>query len=481
MEVCPVDAIYYEDDLPASQKRFQDINAQYFGTHPLSIRAAAPKPTPDTVTAGSLRVAIVGAGPAACYAAGELARIHGAEINIFDRLPTPFGLIRSGVAPDHQRTKSVVASYEPALRGANVSCYFNVEVGRDLTHDELLQHHHAVIYAVGATQSRDLGIPGEQLPGHHAAADLVAWYNGHPDHVDDDIDLAGPRAIVIGNGNVALDVARVLVMSADELARTDISERAWVDIAASGIEEVVILGRRGVADAAFTVGEFLALGQLAGVDVVIGGDLGERPDDGDGALKYDIAAEFAARPTVPGNRRIVLWFAATPTEILGKSHVEGLAVDTGRPEGKREVIEAALVVRAIGCRGRAIDGLPFDPDAGVVPNDAGQVTDSGNAVAGVYVTGWIKRGAQGVIGTNRTCAEETVGQLIRDRKDGRLRSAVGSNADLDALLSARNVTVVDWNGWQSIDAAERSRGTESSRPRIKLVAVDQLLTAASGV
>jgi ferredoxin--NADP+ reductase len=471
MEVCPVDAIYYEDDLPASQAQFLDINARYFGEHPLVIRAAEPKRAHVGVAAGSLRVAIVGAGPAACYAADELVRTHGVEVSVFDRLPTPFGLVRSGVAPDHQRTKSVVSSYEPALRASNVSCYFNVEVGRDLKHEELLEYHHAVIYAVGAAHSRDLGIPGEHLRGHHAAADLVAWYNGHPDHANNEIDLTGTRVVVIGNGNVALDVARVLVMDTDELARTDIAERALQQIIDSRVEEVVVLGRRGVADAAFSVGEFLALGRLSGVDVIIAGELGARPDDGDGAQKYDLATEFVACKPIPGNRRIVLRFSTTPKELLGSTRVEGVAVADA--DGA-DVIEAGLVLRSVGYRGSEIAGLPFDPDRCIVPNEAGRV------FAGVYVTGWIKRGARGVIGTNRTCASETVAQLMRDFADGTLAAAVRPAAELEALLAARDVRVVDWNGWQAIDAEERKRGAESARPRVKFAAVEELLVASRG-
>jgi ferredoxin--NADP+ reductase len=475
MEVCPVDAIYYEDDLPTSQAPFLDINARYFAEHPLTIRAASPKPATVGVPAGSLRVAIVGAGPSACYAAGELARTHGVEVNVFDRLPTPFGLVRAGVAPDHQRTKNIVSVYESALRAPNVSCYFNVEIGRDLTHAELMDTHHGVIYAVGASRSRDLGIPGEHLAGHHAAAELVAWYNGHPDHEEDEIDLSGTRAVVIGNGNVALDVARVLVMDRDELAATDVAEHALRSISASSIDEVVVLGRRGVADAAFSVGEFLALGRLAGVDVVIAGDLGVRPESGDGALRYDLAVEFAARPTTPGNRRIVLRFSTTPTALVGETHVEGVAVGDS-PAG--EVIETSLVLRSVGYRGTAIDGLPFDPDRCIVPNDGGRVTENGSAVPGVYVTGWIKRGPRGVIGTNRTCAAETVSALLRDYTAGRIGGPGSAAIDLDELLASRDVTVVDWAGWQAIDAEERKRGSETARPRAKLAERAELLTAA---
>lgn len=452
---CPVGAIYFEDDLPAGQQVFLGINAGYFTEHPLRARAGAARVAPAGVEPGSLRVAIVGSGPAACYAAAELTRTDGVEVDVFERMPTPYGLVRFGVAPDHRRTKTVVSAFEPALANPNLRCYFNVTVGRDVSHQELLESHHAVIYAVGASASRRLDIPGEQLPGSLPAADFVAWYNGHPEHRDDDIDLTGRRAVIVGTGNVALDVARILVSEPGRLAGTDIAEHALKSLAHSGIEEVVILGRRGAGSAAFSVGEFLALGELPGVDIAVEGPLGDRPDDYEGGLKYDAALAYRDRAGRTGNRRIVFRFGAAPVELLGTARVQGVRLDSG------DVLEAGLVLRAIGYRGTAVPGLPFDAERGVVPNDRGRVE------AGVYVTGWIKRGPRGVIGTNRACARETVAALLDDFRAGALGSVTQRDGIAD-LLAQRGVVCVDWNGWRRIEAAEQDRGT-------KFVSVGDLL------
>ena len=483
LQVCPVGAIYYEDDLPQAQQRFREINADFFARRPLATRAVPPPPVRPAVEPGALRVAIVGSGPAAGYAAAELLGTDGVEVNVFERLPTPFGLIRSGVAPDHQGTKDVVSVFEPALSGPGGGCYFNVAVGSDISHDELLAHHHAVIYAVGATASADLGIPGEDLPGHHAAADIVAWYNGHPDHAGDTLDLSSPRMVIIGNGNVALDVARVFLMTPDALARTDIADHALHQLTAAAVEEVVILARRGAADAAFSVGEFLAVGELDGVDIVVDGDLGRRPeDDFEGALKYDIAAGYQASPRVAGHKRLVFRFSTTPVELVGAGRVAGLRVrETSAPAGERDqTIDTGLVLRSIGYRGVPVAGLPFDSARAVVPNDEGRVVSDERPLGGVYVAGWIKRGPRGVIGTNRGCAQETVDALFDDFAAGRLTRRVGSNSDIDAVLLSRGVNVVDWRGWRSIDAAERERAGDTGRPRVKLVDTTDLV-AASGI
>ncbi|TDZ44000.1 FAD-dependent oxidoreductase [Mycobacteroides franklinii] len=477
VEACPVDAIYHEDELPDDQTPYREINADYFVGQPLAIRPITPVGRPDPIERGALRVAVVGAGPAACYAVSELVRVKGAVVNLFEKLPTPYGLVRFGVAPDHQRTKGVIASYETALNNHDVSCFFNVEVGLDLSHSDLLDHHHAVIYAVGASKSRDLGIPGEQLSGNHAAADVVGWYNGHPDYADLDIDLSGQRAVIVGNGNVALDVARMFVMNRDDLATTDIAEHALTALNTSSIEEVVVLGRRGAADAAFSIGELLALGNLRDVDVIIEGDIGERPDDGfDRTLKYDTVRRYADRSTTAGNRRIVLRFDTKLEEYIGEHAVRGLLVadDSGQSS-----IETSLVLRSIGYRGALVDGLPFDQESGTVPNEAGRVVgDDGEMVSGVYVTGWIKRGPRGVIGTNRICAHETVGGLFDDFHKGVLVREVADNKSLESLLDSRGVDVVDLGGWRAIDTFEREQGAAAARPRVKVVEVPALLAAA---
>ena len=468
---CPVGAIHYEEDLPVGQERFKDINAAYFERHPLEPDTTALPASRQGVAPGDLRVAVVGAGPAACYAAAELIAVDGVQVNLFERLPTPFGLIRAGVAPDHQHTKSVVGIFERIFTNPRFGCHLGVEIGRDLTHEELLEHHHAVIYAVGAATSRDLGVPGEDLPGSHPAADFVGWYNGHPDHADRTFDLGTERAVIVGNGNVALDVARMLLMDEQALSATDIAAHALEALRDSMIDEVVILGRRGVADAAFSVGEFLALGHLDGVDVIIEGPLADPVDDTDlwATLKLDIAREYAQRPPTPGNKRIVFRFMSSPVEIVGDDKVQALRVTDGE-------LGTGLVLRSIGYRGVPVDGLPFDETTGVVPNVAGRV----DGASGSYVTGWIKRGPRGVIGTNRTCAEETVGELWRDHLDGALHRTVRGPDELQKLLQDRGVQAVDWRGWRAIDTAERERGAAASRPRVKFIGIPEMRTAALG-
>ena len=489
LEACPVDAIYHHDFLPARLERFQEMNARYFQQHPLQ---TGDEPVADrpSLPAGALRVAVVGAGPAACYAATELLGVDGVEVDLFERLPSPFGLVRAGVAPDHQDTKLVVDIFHEAFENPRFGCNLNVEVGRDVTHEDLLAHHHAVIYAVGASKSHDLGIPGEELPGNEAAANFVAWYNGHPDHAGDQFDLSAERAVIVGNGNVALDVARILLLPHDHLAKTDIADHALEALANSNINEVVILGRRGPRNGAFSVGEFQALRFLPGIDVIVdSNDLDPHAgDDIETVMKLEVAREYAERKPSPGNKRIVFRFMTTPAEVVGEGRVQGLRVvhhgfdATGRlvpGAGHSEVIETSLILRSIGYQGSPVDGVPFDGDRCIIPNDRGRVLDhDGHPVQGVYVTGWIKRGPRGVIGTNRTCAEETVARLWEDFDDGRLSRDVQDRAALEELLRHRNAEPVDWSGWCSIDTAERKRGVEASRPRVKFVGVADMIEAS---
>ncbi|MFV8053114.1 FAD-dependent oxidoreductase [Mycobacterium sp. 48b] len=471
-EECPVGAIHYEEDLPGELQRFKDLNAAYFERHPLEPVAVPAATSRARVEAGSLRVAIVGSGPAACYAAAELIDVDGVEINLFERLPTPFGLIRAGVAPDHQHTKSVVDIFERAFTNPRFASHFNVEVGRTVNHDELLAHHHAVIYAVGAATSRRLGIDGEDLVGHHAAAEFVGWYNGHPDHAAHQFDLSGERAVIVGNGNVALDVARVLLMDRAALAATDIAQHTLDALTDSAIQEVVILARRDVGHAAFSAGEFLALGHLDGVDVIV--DPQDLPADDDHddveiSFKLAIAREYAQRSPTPGNKRVVFRFGTTPVAIHGTDRAQGLEVSSD--VRGTEMIETSLILRSIGYRGLPVSGLPYDEDSGTVPNDSGRV------VPGTYVTGWIKRGPRGVIGTNRLCAEQTVAQLWADFDAGLLTRDIEGRESFDALLAGRGAEPVGWPGWRAIDAAERDRGVRAARPRVKFVSIEEMLSA----
>ncbi len=481
MEECPVDAIYYEEDLPAELAIFRDMNARYFDRHPLTAGEPVSPADHPAVEPGALRVAVVGAGPAACYAVAALTRTPGVEVDVYERLPTPFGLVRAGVAPDHPHTKSVVDIFNRMFGDSRVGCHFNVQIGRDLTHDDLMAHHHAVIYAVGASHSRELGIPGERLPGNSPAADFVGWYNGHPDHARHEFDLSAERVVIVGNGNVALDAARVLLMDAAELAGTDIAQHALDALSNSSIREVVILGRRSARHGAYSVGEFAALEHLPGIDVVVDtNDLADLPDDDvETTLKLEIARRYAQREATPGNKRIVFRFDTTPVEITGTDRTQGIRV--GLAGGATAVLDTPLILRSIGYRGTPCPGLPFDEDRGVIPNDRGRVIDpDGAPVEGVYVTGWIKRGPRGVIGTNRTCAEETVESLWQDFDGGRLSGQVGNREALRQTLADRGADPVGWKGWRAIDAEERRRGSATKRPRIKFVDIAEMLAAARG-
>ncbi len=503
VDACPVEAIFSEDDLTASLARFSDINANYFQRHPLESNfdpLVTPSRPPKEL--GTLRVAIVGAGPAACYAADELLRRADVEVEMFDRLPTPWGLVRAGVAPDHPGTKSVSSMFESAFRRDTLQYWLNVEVGKHISHDELLAHHHAVIYAVGASTDRRLDVPGEDLAGSHSATEFVAWYNGHPDYAGRDFDLSGERVVIVGNGNVALDVARVLTLPPDELAKTDIADHALEALRNSNVREVVVLGRRGPLQAAYTSAEFLALGFLKGVDVIINAaeleldphsrELLDDPDiEPSLKLKYELAQEYAAKAPNPENKRIVFRYLASPTEISGDGKVEKvefvhneLVAENGgvvaRASDRTDTLSASMVLRSIGYRGVPIADLPFDDRSGIVPNEHGRVVADASHVTGVYVSGWIKRGPRGVIGSNRVDATETVEHLLEDFTTGKLAAPQGDRAGLEALLAERQPDAVNREGWKAIDAAEKSAGKSGGRPRVKLTSIEDLLKAARG-
>ncbi|NKY37810.1 4Fe-4S binding protein [Nocardia speluncae] len=504
VDACPVEAIFSEDDLTAPLARFRDINAAWFERHPLESNLdpiATPVRPPKEL--GTLRVAIVGAGPAAAYAADELLRRCDVQVEMFDRLPTPWGLVRAGVAPDHPGTKTVAGMFESAFRRDTLQYYLNVEVGEHISHEELLAHHHAVLYAVGASSDRRMGVPGEELAGSHSATEFVAWYNGHPDYADRTFDLSGERAIIVGNGNVALDVARVLTVHPDELAKTDIADHALAALRNSNIREVVVLGRRGPLQAAYTSPEFLALTHLSEVDVVIDpAELKLDPasqavlDDPEVEpslrLKYTLAEEYAAEPPSEGNKRIVFKYLASPTAVLGTDKVEGVeyahnelvevdGVLNARATDRTGSYDASLVLRSIGYRGEPVPDLPFDEKRAVVPNEHGRVTGpDGTPLTGVYVSGWIKRGPRGVIGSNRVDSEETVEAVIADFMSGKLAAPTGDRDALRALVQQRQPDLVDRAGWKAIDQAERGAGKEAGRPRVKFTTHTDLLQAAKG-
>ncbi|MFF3568698.1 4Fe-4S binding protein [Nocardia jiangxiensis] len=499
VEACPVEAIHAEEDLPSDLARYADINAAYFRQHPLDL-GIKPVTSPVRVSReqGPLRVAIVGTGPAACYAAEHLLGRGEVEIEMFDRLPAPWGLARYGVAPDHSETRGVTTMFASAFKRDAVRFHLNVEVGRDISHQELLGHAHAVIYAVGASGDRRLNVPGEDLPGSHWATEFVAWYNGHPDYADRRFDLSGERAVIVGNGNVALDIARVLTADPDALAGTDIADHALDALRESAIREVVLVGRRGLTHAAYTGPEFLALGRLPDADVVIdpadldGIDaiLADPATDPAVRLKLTLAQEYSQRPSTGANKRIVFRFRSSPQEVLGEDRTEAIRLcrneirDT--PDGSVAVptsetadLDSGLVLRAVGYRGAAMPDVPFDPAARVIPNDAGRVLDSSGAEQpGVYVTGWIKRGPRGVIGANRGDAGETVSALVDDFRAGRLAAPAGDREELLTLLEQRCPDLVDRDGWNLIDSAERANGAQSGRPRVKFTHPAQMLAVA---
>jgi ferredoxin--NADP+ reductase len=445
---------------------------------------------------------VIGSGPSGFYAVERLQK-EGVplELDLFDRLPTPYGLVRGGVAPDHPKIKSVTRVYDKLAAHASFRFLGNVAVGVDVQHAELLRYYDAVIYAVGAQTDRPLGIPGETLAGSHAATEFVGWYNGHPDFCDCTFDLSAEAAAVVGVGNVAMDVTRILASTPDELAKTDLVGHALEALRGSRVRTIYVLGRRGPVQAAFTNPELRELGHLPEAEVVVdprdldldplsAAELARSEDHGL-ARNMETLREFAARPLEGRPRRIVFRFLSSPVEIVGRERVEGIRIarnrleDDGRggakatPTEETELLSVGLVFRSVGYRGVPIPGLPFDDRAGTVPNREGRVvTSEGDVMPGAYVVGWIKRGPSGVIGTNKPDAHETVDRLLEDLRAGALPEppAAGREA-LDALLRERGVRVVSFADWQKLDALEVAAGQAVGRPRLKFIRVPDMLGA----
>lgn len=477
-EVCPVDAIMPDHDLTAANRRYLDVNADFFRgalvAEPAGAVPAATAPTRSVVLEppAQLRVAIVGSGPSALYAAENLLsrRDVNADVTIIERLPFAGGLVRYGVAPDHAKTKSIERNFQRTLRRPGLTAYFDVEVGKHVTIDELSAQHHAVLFASGASEDRRLGIPGDELSGSHSAREFVAWYNGHPDFAERSFDLSHPQVVIVGNGNVALDVARILTTDVDRLRATDIAEHALDTLRASAVRSVVILGRRGPEAAACTTPELLGLDADPSVDITVDGRV---PIDDDSALKVQVLAEYGRRTSRAEHRRIAFRFHTVPIELIGDRLLTGIRVSrVGTMES--EVIDCGLVLRSIGYRGAEIPGLPFDVTAGTVVNVAGRVIDvqSGRPVRGRYVTGWIKRGPTGVIGTNRPCADETVQSIVADFLGGGLPEPAADRETLHRLIHARRPQTFGPDGWLAIDRYERAKGRRLGRPRVKLIDAD---------
>jgi ferredoxin--NADP+ reductase len=455
------------------------------------------------MTPSRLRVAVVGAGPAGAFTVAKLReRGERFDIDVFERLPTPWGLLRAGVAPDHGTIKQLDETFERAVFDGGARFFGGVEVGRDITHADLAERYHAVVYAVGAQTDKSLGIPGEDLPGSLPATAFVGWYNGHPDFRDLAPDLSHPTAVVIGNGNVAADVTRVLTRSVDELARTDIADHALEVLRESRVERVVVLGRRGPAQAAFTNAELRELGRMAGVTVDVRADEVELDPvskawlDEQGTFTARRNVEqlraFAAEPPNPGApRAIELRFLRSPVAVHGDGRAEAVeivrnelyrdgdgALRARSIDGTNETIEAGLVLRSVGYRGVPLPGVPFDERRWVLPNEQGRVLDvsTGARLPGVYTVGWIKRGPTGILGTNKRDAAETVASLVADWEAGELPEP-RTTEDITEVLDGR--PLVTAQGWRAIDERERAAGEGAGRPRVKLTTREELTDAAA--
>ncbi|CDR17909.1 FAD-dependent oxidoreductase [Streptomyces iranensis] len=482
LDACPADAVRTDLEITAAESPYVEINERHFSGRP-ALRVP-PRPAPRFVDT-PLRVAIVGAGPAGCYAAAALLEHSTARISMIDRLPTPHGLLRAGVAPDHQATKNVATYFDSVLSHPSVSCYFNVTVGEHIGLDELRAHHDAVIWAAGAPGDRELGIPGEDLPGCHSAREFVGWYNAHPDFVPTAFDLTGPRALVIGNGNVGLDVARMVVRDTGELAHTDMAAHALAALRASGIEEVTVAGRRGPEHAAYTLPELLALTQLDGVRVrTRHHEVSEACDAAPDDLALRLVKDMSSNDMAPAPRTIHLRYLLSPLTINGSAGVESVTFMRNeldrdasgvrlRPTGQTETIATNLVLKAVGYRGRAVPGLPFDEASGTIPHARGQIMHEGDP--GFFCAGWIKRGPTGVIGSNKRCSLETVSTLL-DVVSPESRDT--GPESFTELVAARRIDYVDFAGWSRIRRTEEERGLRGGTPRKKFTAVGDMIAIA---
>ncbi|OBB92020.1 FAD-dependent oxidoreductase [Mycobacterium sp. 852002-40037_SCH5390672] len=449
-------------------------------------------------------VAIVGSGPSGFFAASSLLKAaDGSEdidvaVDMLEMLPTPWGLVRSGVAPDHPKIKSISKQFEKTSKDPRFRFFGNISVGEHVQADELAERYDAVVYAVGAQSDRALNIPGEELPGSIAAVDFVGWYNAHPNFEEATPDLSGARAVVVGNGNVALDVARILVTDPDTLGQTDIADHALESLRPCGVDEVVVIGRRGPLQTAFTTLELRELGELENVDVIVDPAQLEGVSDDDAAAagktakqNINVLRDYAKRDPRPGHRRIVLRFMTSPIEIKGEDRVEGIVLgrnelvtdDNGwvsaKDTGEREELPVQLVVRSVGYRGVPTPGLPFDEKTATIPNSGGRIEGGRNE----YVVGWIKRGPTGVIGTNKKDSQETVDTLLADLSgagDG-LADFPDDHADqLADWLASRQPKLVTSEHWDLIDAHERAAGEPHGRPRVKLPSLSKLLRVSHG-
>lgn len=452
-----------------------------------------------------LRIAIIGSGPSGFYTADYLLRQATAsgltlEIDLIERLPTPFGLVRGGVAPDHQKIKSVTKAFDRIAADPRLRFFGHVDLGHDISHQELLGHYHQVVYAVGAQSDRKMGIPGEDLPGSHAATEFVGWYNAHPSYRNMSFDLSAKAAAVIGNGNVAMDVARILAKTPDELAATDIADYALAALAHSQIADIYVIGRRGPVQGSFTPPELKELGELSCTEAIVPPE--ELVLDAESAADLASTADKIARenmavleamsqhPLEGKPRRLHLLFLRSPIRLLGTDHVEAIELVRNelkrtadgslrpRPTNQTVTIPVGMVFRSIGYMGVPLPDTQFDPANGVIPNKGGKVEANGQLLPGEYVVGWIKRGPSGVIGSNRPDAAETASHMLQDALDGNtLHPSHPSRAEFEALLASRGVEVVTYADWQIIDRLEQEAGAAVGRPRLKFSRVEDMLAA----
>ncbi len=454
----------------------------------------------------TLRVAVIGAGPAGFYTAEHLFRQAGldVEVDLFDRLPTPYGLVRFGVAPDHQKIKNVTATFDKTAAHPGFRFFGHVELGKDITLEDLRAHYHQIVYTTGAQTDRRMGIPGEDLRGSHPATDFVAWYNGHPDYREHRFDLSQERVAVVGVGNVAVDVVRILCRTPEELAVTDISDDALAALRESRVREVYLLGRRGPAQAAFTNPEIRELGDLPGADVTDRAEEVEldplsraeieKSGDRGTAKKVEILREYARRSPSGKPRTLTIRFLVSPVALHGDEsggvagirlvhnelHATAAGTLQARATDQFEDLRVGLVFRSVGYRGVPIPGIPFHDAWGVILNDKGRVLEpeSREPRIGEYAAGWIKRGPSGVIGTNKPDAAETVACMVEDAERGRLLAPTEpAAAAVLALVRQRQPQWISWADWQRLDALEVERGRATGRPRVKFTRVEDMLVA----
>ena len=460
---------------------------------------------PGFSTDHPLRVAIIGAGPAGFYTAEHLFKQKNltVEIDMFDRLPTPFGLVRAGVAPDHQKIKNVIKVFDRTARHPHFRYFGNVELGKHLSVDDLRRHYHQIVYTIGTRSARKLGIPGEDLRGSHSATEFVGWVNGHPDYRNRQFDLTQERVAVIGVGNVAMDVARMLAKTRDELAVTDIADHALEALSHSRVKEIYILGRRGAAQAAFTIPELKEMGHLTAAQPVVATEELVLDDfshemaelDGQTRRKLEMLQSFAEMPPDAAKpKKIIFRFLLSPVELLddGTGAVRALRVvknklvDTGngvlrpQPTGEFEELPVGLVFRSIGYRGVPLPGVPFHSRWGIIPNEDGRVFDpeTEQPRIGEYTAGWIKRGPSGIVGTNKPDAAETVQTMLFDLQQGKHFSPeTPDGAAVQLLIAKRQPKFFSYADWQKLDALEIERGRAQGRPRVKFTSIAEMLAA----